>query len=167
MNRRVPFVALGLILVGVLLLLDRAHVVNFGGWAVLWGVVGLYGAYRIVEGFRSPDKGGIVWGTLLLCVGLYQLLEEVGVIALPGGMLLPALLVVVGTGVLLAVARRPSEWHLAIPALLLIGAGVAMVLAEMDLLDRWEILDLFQTWWPAALILFGAALILNRSTAKS
>jgi hypothetical protein len=167
MKRHVPFVAVGLILVGVLLLLDRTRVVDFGWWAVFWGAVGLYGAYRIVGGFRSPNKGGIVWGTVLLSVGLYQVLGDIGLVSIPGGMLFPAFLAVVGTGVMLLVVRRPSDWHLAVPALLLLGVGSAMILAEMDLLDRWEILGLFHTWWPAALILFGAALLLNRSTAKN
>jgi hypothetical protein len=150
-----------LILVGAALLLDRAHVLSFGWWSIFWAVVTVLGAHKMYLAFRSPAERGMVWGTMLFFVGLYNVLEDFNVLLLPGGTLFPAFLVVVGLGFFLALLRQPREWHLAVPALAFLGIGTVMVLAEIDYLGRWAVLDMIRQWWPIALVLFGAALLLN------
>jgi hypothetical protein len=166
MRKAFPFIPILLIVIGATMLLDRAHVLAFGWWLILWTLITLSGAYKMYRGFLIPREGGIVWGTIWFFVGLYFVLDELAMIALPGGTLFPAFLVVVGLGFLLALLRQPREWHLAIPALGLLVTGSLMVLAEIDYLGRSVALEVIRQWWPVILVLFGAALLLNRGVAR-
>lgn len=164
MRKGFPLLPVLLIIVGAALLLDRTGVLAFGWWTIFWAVVALLGMYKMVEAFRTPSRGRMVWGTILFFVGLYCVLEDLAVLILPGGMLFPALLAIVGLGFLLALLRQPREWHLAVPAVALLGIGALMLCAELNYLPRWLVIDLIRQWWPAALVLLGAALLLNNRT---
>lgn len=166
MRKGFPLFPVILIAVGTGMLLDRTDVLTFGWWTIFWAVIAVVGLYKMAQAFRFPSRGGMVWGTTLFFVGLYNVLEDFGAVILPGGTLFPALLAVVGLGFLLALARQPKEWHLAVPALVLLGIGTLMILAEMDYIGRWLVTDLVKQWWPAALVLFGAALLLNRGVGR-
>jgi hypothetical protein len=166
MKKSFPFFAVLLILAGALMLLERAGVLDFGWVGLFWTALALLGAAKLVQGFRNPSGEGIVWGTIFFCVGTYQVMSEGGMFDLPGGMLFPAFLVIIGFGFLLALIRRPRDWHLAIPALVLLGLGWAMILAELELLERWQVIDGIRTWWPAGLVLFGVALLLNSGGSR-
>ena len=161
MKKEFPFFAVLLILVGTLMLLERVDYLEFGWMSILWSALALLGVVKLVRGFRNPSGEGIVWGTVFFFVGTYQLLSEGGVFDLPSGTPFPALLAVIGFEFLLALIRKPREWHLVVPAVILIGLGSAMILAEMGILERWEVIEGIHAWWPAALVLFGAALLLN------
>jgi hypothetical protein len=161
MHKGFPLFAVLLILIGALMLLDRSHVVEFGWTMVLWTLLAVLGGYKLVSGFRPSGGGSIFWGTVFLAVGCYGVLGELELFALPGGTLFPSLLIVMGIGALLMVLRRPREWHVAVLALLLLLCGAAMLLAEGGYLTRPMVLDLLKQWWPVALIVFGAALLLN------
>ncbi len=167
MRKDFPLFPVLLIVVGFAMLLDRSGVLAFGWWPILWTVIALLGLFKIYRAFRFPGERGMVWGTTLLCVGLYFVLEDLGVILIPGGALFPAFLAVVGLGFLLAVLRQPREWHLAVPAVVLLGIGSAMFLAETGHIVRWMVIDLVGQWWPAAFVLFGAALLLNRGVGTN
>ncbi len=161
MKKDFPFLAVLLILVGAFMLLERVGVVDFGWMSLLWCALALLGGIKLVRGFQDPKGEGIVWGTIFLFVGTYQLLNDGGLFELPAGTPFPALVAVVGLGFLFALIRKPREWHLAIPAVVLLGVGSVTICAEMGMLERWEIVDGIHTWWPAALVLFGGALLLN------
>ncbi len=164
MRKGFPLFPVLLIVVGAGLLLDRTGALPFGWWTIFWTVVAIVGMYKMVLAFRNPAQGRMVWGTILFFLGLYCVMEDSGVLMLPGGTQFPALLAVVGLGFLLALARQPGQWHLAIPAAALLGAGALMIGAEWNYLPRWMVLDLIRQWWPAALVLLGAALLLNSRT---
>ena len=50
---------------------------------------------------------------------------------------------------------------------LLLGTGSVTICAEIGILERWEIVDTIHMWWPAALILFGGALLLNSKDTRT
>jgi hypothetical protein len=166
MRKGFPLFAVLLIVVGMALLLDRSNVLAFGWWTIFWAVIAVAGAFKIYHAFRWPSEGGMVWGSIFFFVGLYNVLEDFTIVLLPDGALFPAFLVVAGFGFLLALLRQPREWHLAVPAVVLLGFGTIMVLAETGRMGQWFVMDMIRQWWPLALVLFGAALLLNRGVAR-
>ena len=171
---KVSWFGAALVLVGAALLLDRTGVVSLGWHGVFWGAVAVFGAVKVVNCFvlrkAAPDaKGhcGIFWGTLLFLFGLYNLLEDLGAFEVHSYFGFPVLFVMVGLAFLAVFVSRPRDWHVLIPACLFIGVGAVMIVAELGMLDRWEIQDAVRSYWPIALILFGGALLLNRRSAGS
>ena len=71
-------------------------------------------------------------------------------------------MILAGAGIMLTFAARPKNWHLLVPAFILMGLGTVMAMAEEGFFDRWEVIDWIRTWWPVGLILFGLAMLLNR-----
>ncbi len=165
MCQRFPFFGLLLILVGAVMLLDRTGVISLGWHSVFWGLVTLLGAYKLYAGFADPAREGIFWGTLFFFVGAYNFLNDLDLLEFSSSLLLPLFLIVMGVGFLLKFFRHLHDWHLIVPALFFVGLGAAMVLSELGTVGRWEVLGAIKAYWPVALILFGAALLLNRKTA--
>jgi hypothetical protein len=166
MRKGFPLFAVLLILLGSLMLLDRAGVVTFGWILIFWLILTVLGGFKIGRGFNSGSSGEVFWGAVFFLVGLYNVCADLGILYLPGGFLLPGFLIVMGMGFLLGVIAQPHEWHLLVPALFFLFVGGVMALAEMNLQRPWEILDGIRQWWPLGLVLFGAALLLNRGTHK-
>jgi hypothetical protein len=166
MRKGFPLVAVLLIIVGAVMLLDKTRVVYFGWSLIFWLVITVLGGYKVYYGFRFPLAGRIFWGTVFFLVGLYNVLWEIGMLELPGGMLLPAFLAVAGLGFLLAFIRQPKEWHLAVPAIALLGVGFLMIFVELEYVGRWVVTDTIKQWWPVALILFGGSLLLNKGIGR-
>jgi len=158
-------IGVGLIAAGVLLLVARLHLLYFDWRVLFWGAVALAGIYRLVTGFLQHGRG-VFLGTVLTALGVYQVMRQYDAVYIPGYLLMPWLLILAGTGVLLTFLAAPRRWHLLVPALFFTGLGSAIILAEEGYFDRWELIDLLRMWWPAALVLFGVALLLNRSTGQ-
>src|SRR5512132_884868 len=95
---RFPWFGVGLIVVGAAMLLHRLGVVNFSWHAALWGCVALLGAYKLVTAFTTGRSGAAFWGTVLLVLGGYQSLEDLGVVWISSYLLFPWTVVVVGLG---------------------------------------------------------------------
>jgi LiaF transmembrane domain len=166
MSPKFPLFGILLILVGSVLLLDRTGVISLGWHAVFWGLVMLLGAYKITWGFSNPAHEGIFWGTIFFCVGGYNFLNELDLLEFSPSMLMPLLVLVIGTGIFLNYLRHLQDWHLLVPALFFMGLGTAMILSELGTVGRWEVLGVVKTYWPVALVFFGTALLLNRKSAQ-
>ncbi len=162
---RFPWFGVGLIVVGAAMLLHRLGVVDFGWHAALWGIVALFGAFKLVTAFTTGRSGAAFWGTVLLVLGGYQMLEDLGVAYVSSYLLFPWTVVLVGVGFLMMFAVKPRNWHVLVPSVVFLGSGTLMVLSEMGYFDRWDVLDAFRQYWPIALILFGITLLLNRKSS--
>jgi hypothetical protein len=161
-----PWFGVGLVVVGSAMLLHRMGVVTFGWHAALWGILALFGAYKLVTAFTTGRSGAAFWGTVLLVLGGYQTLEGLGVIYVSSYLLFPWTVVLVGAGFLMMFAVKPSHWHVMVPAAFFMGTGMLMILSEMGYFDRWDVADAFRQYWPIALIVFGITLLLNRKTSS-
>jgi hypothetical protein len=151
----------GLIAAGALLLLSRMHVLHFDWHVLFWTALTMLGLYRLVTGFLQKGRG-VFFGTVVTAVGAYELLKACDAAYIPPYLVMPGLLILAGVGLLLAFAAAPRRWHLLVPSVILIGIGTVALLAEEGYFSRWEVVDALRTWWPVGLILFGAAVLLNR-----
>src|SRR5512140_672144 len=159
---RFPWFGIALIVVGAAMLLHRLEIVNFGWHAALWGIVALFGAFKLITAFTTHRSGSAFWGTVLLVFGGYQLLEDLGLVYISSYLLFRWTVVLAGVGFLMMFAVQPRNWHVLVPSVFCLGTGSLMVLSEMGYFDRWDVVDAFRQYWPIALILFGITLLLNR-----
>jgi hypothetical protein len=162
---RIPWFGVGLIAVGTTMLLHRIGVLNIGWHTALWGVVALFGAFKLTTAFMTHRSGAAFWGTVLLVVGGYQTLENLDLVYVSSYLLFPWTVVLVGVGFLMMFAVKPRDWHVLVPSAVFMGAGALMILSEMGYFDRWDVVDAFRQYWPIALILFGVTLLLNRKSS--
>ena len=148
-----------LIIVGIALLLDRFHVMWIGWSAVFWLLVACAGGVELFNGITRRLRWKTVWGTIWLAVGGMFFLQAEDVIAVTPGIAVGGIFLACGAGFLLALARRPADWYLAVPGLCALLVGGAIMSTETGWLAESVVAPMVNTWWPAALILFGAALI--------
>lgn len=161
--RRPPVIwGIVLVAVGALLLFHRFHILPFGWWALVWGGIAVASLAVIVRRVQAK-KDGTFWWVMLFGFALYKLVRETGWVDVPVWYGFPLMLIVGGLAFVVMVVARPKAWHLAVPALCLIGAGTAMLLAEMGSVDYDLVRAAISDYWPFAIIAYGGALILSRA----
>jgi hypothetical protein len=165
--KNIPWFGVGLIVVGVAMMLDRFNILSFGWWAVIWSLIAVSGIMKAVHGFSNKRSGRVFWGTFLFLLGTYGLLRDIDVIELRSYWWLPAMILIVGFSLMMMYMSTPKEWHLLIPALVLLGTGAAMVLTEFGYFYRYDVVEAIRRYWPAALILFGLSLVLRGRFSSS
>jgi hypothetical protein len=150
-----------LILVGSAMMLDRVGVVRLGWEPILWSLLAVFGAVRAMDGFSKKKSGRVFWGTFLFLLGVYGVLRYLDIVELRSYSMMPAILVIVGLSMVMSFVSSPRDWHLLIPALLLLGTGSAIILSDFGYLYRYDVTYALRTYWPIGIILFGFALVLR------
>ncbi len=150
-----------LIVVGLAMLLDHLNILAMSWWLIFWASVAAGSAVVLVRNSQQK-KGGVFWLTVLFFFALYKTLRLLGALEFHESMGLPLLLVIAGIGLVAIVVTHPVRWHLLVPAVILIGVGGAMVLAELDVITASDVRTAVNNYWPVGVILFGAAMLLNR-----
>ena len=161
-NLRIPWIGIGLIVMGSVLLLSRLGIVLFGWHALLWAAVGVFGGVKMVEGFRRGARTRVFWGSLLLLVACYKTLVLGGIVDTSYLDEAPVYMVITGLSFILMFASSMRDFHLLVPGSALTVVGGGLLLAEYGLADRWEIQDAVSHYWPVTLILFGALLLVKK-----
>jgi hypothetical protein len=150
-----------LILVGAGMLLHRLHVMSVGWPVILCMLVTAGGGVKLYNGLALKSRGGVFWGLFWFVVGGACLLRSFDVVGLDPGSVVSGLFLVSGAGLLLAFLVSPRDWYLLVPAACLLIVGGAILSTELGIWATWEVAPLVNRWWPAGLVLFGAALLLN------
>jgi hypothetical protein len=73
--------------------------------------------------------------------------------------------VIFGFSFLVLFIFNVRDWHLLIPSLLFVGLGAALMLTELKMLYAEQVWHVVKSYWPVALILMGAAMVLRKRTA--
>lgn len=150
-----------LILVGAGMLLHRLHVMWVGWPAVLWMLVTVGGGVKLYNGLALKSRGGVFWGLFWFVLGGACLLRSFDVVWLDPGVAVSGLFLVSGAGLLLAFLVSRRDWYLLVPAVCFLLVGGAILSTELGMSATWEVAPVVNRWWPAGLVLFGAALLLN------
>jgi len=159
-RRNPAFWGIALVIIGVVLLVHKLDLLPFSWSVVISAGLTIVALVMIIRKFRERG-GNVFWWTLLLCYGVISFLRTSGSLDVPPWYGLPLALISIGIAIGLTVALRPRDWHLAVPSVLFLGVGAAILLTEMEMLDEDVVRSAISAYWPFALILFGAALLLN------
>ena len=150
-----------LILVGAGMLLHRLHLMWFEWSALLWIFVAAWGGVKLYNGLVRKSRGRVFWGFFWFVLGGAFLLRSCDVLWLEPGIMVSGLFLVSGAGLLLVFLVSPRDWYLLVPAACLLTVGGAILSTELGVWATWEVAPVVHRWWPAGLVLFGAALLLN------
>lgn len=159
-HRQPAFWGIMLVVVGMVLLIHKLGVLPLNWSVVISAGLAVVGLVMIIRKFRQ-HADSVFWWTLLFCYGTISFLRTSDLLYIPSWYGLPLALIAIGIAFGVTVAARPGEWHVAVPAVLFLGVGVAILLTEMDMLEEEVVRSAIASYWPVALILFGAALLLN------
>jgi hypothetical protein len=150
-----------LIFIGAGMLLDRLHVMRAGWPAVFWVFVALGGGIKLYNGLVLRSRGGVFWGLIWFVLGGACFLRSCGVEWLEPDLVVSGLFLLTGAGLLLAFFVSRCDWYLLVAAACLLLVGGAILSTELGYWATWEVAPVVNRWWPAGLVLFGAALLLN------
>lgn len=159
-NRSTIWFGSALIIVGALLLLNKIAVVSFSWWLILWGGLAVTSLLVIVQRVRMRQDGGF-WWVLLFAVSGYKFLDVGGWIDVPAWYGFPLFMFALAVAFGVMFAARPRDWHMLVPALFCAATGAVVLMAEAGTIETQDARMLMRTYWPYALILFGAALLAN------
>lgn len=125
--------------------------------SVLW-TLGLGLAFAVIA-IVGRSYAALVAGMVLLGVGAGLLLEGRGQFGLPADGWRPVCLglAFIGIYVLSLLLKLKSHWWPLVPGVVLITYGGVGWLGRLPL----HLTEFVMTWWPVALILIGAALIIK------
>ena len=152
----------GLIAIGTVMLLDRLDIFYVDWTIAVWGLIGVFGATRMIEGFRRKLPARTFLGTFLFLFGMYNALRAFDVLYSRFHMFPPVLLLILGLSIVALYAINTKEWHLLIPAVAFIGLAAVWILIDLGYVYRYDVVDTVRDYWPIALILFGISLIIKR-----
>ncbi len=161
-RRHVSWFGVALIVFGTLILFHRLHLIRAGVDQILWAMLMLVGVMGVVRGFSLNRRGKIFWGTVWFLLGLFFILRSIDRIELRAHMFPPAMFLIVGLAFLMTYLNDLRDWYILIPAFILTATGGAFILADLGYLSSWEVWEAVRMYWPVALIILGAGLILRR-----
>jgi hypothetical protein len=159
-RRQPAFWGILLVIIGVVLLVHKLDVLPLNWSIVISAGLAIVGLVMIIRKFKERGNS-VFWWTLLFCYGTISFLRTTDLLAIPPWYGLPLALISIGIAIGVTVALRPRDWHLAVPAVLFLSVGAAILLTEMDMLEEEVVRSAISSYWPFALILFGAALLMN------
>lgn len=159
-GRSLVWLGSALIIVGALLLLDNIAVVGVSWWLLFWGGLAAASGVVFVRKIRAKQDGSF-WWVLLFCFSLYKFLDAAGWIDVPAWYGFPLVLFALAAAFGLQVVARPGDWHMLVPAIVCAAVGIVILLSETGALAQTEARALLASYWPVALLLFGAALLIN------
>jgi hypothetical protein len=164
---RVSIFGLFLVVVGVLLLLRKTGVIDLRTHEVIWPVITLFGLILAGRGLADGKRGKIVGGTVLFLYGIFFLVRSLGSYDLPVQMIVPSTFVIFGIVFVMLFVNRPSEWYFVVPGILLLLVGASFLMTEYGYWYGWEVRDTVGTWWPLALVLMGAGMLLRKRAGSA
>jgi hypothetical protein len=162
---RISLFGLFLVVFGALLLLNKGGIINLHAGEVIWPVLTLFGLILAGRGLADGKRGRIVGGTVLFLYSIFFLVRSMGGYDLPFGMIIPSTFIVFGIVFVMLFVNRPAEWYFLVPGLLLLLVGASFLMTEYGFWYGWEVRDAISTWWPLALVLMGAGMLLRRRAA--
>jgi hypothetical protein len=77
------------------------------------------------------------------------------------------MLVIVGLSFLMMYISVPKEWQLLIPAVLILGIGVVLIMTEYGYFYQHDVFEAVRMYWPVGLILFGGAMVARRALPQA
>jgi hypothetical protein len=165
MNRTSSRVGIALVAVGAVLLLRATGLLAFDWKTLFWVLLGVGGAVLVVRGFQRGTTARVFWGTLLFLGAVFELLRAVPQLDVTSYYTVPAFVLALGLAFVTAFICKPRSLPLLVGAVVfcLLAAGIWMV--EFGFLYRYEVVSAVRDYWPVALILLGASLLIPRRTA--
>jgi hypothetical protein len=164
---RISLFGLFLVVFGVLMLLRKGGIINLHAPEIIWPVLTLFGLILAGRGLADGRRGKIVGGTVLFLYSIFFLVRSAGDHELPMELIVPSTFLIFGIVVLMLFVNRPAEWYFLVPGALLLLVGCSFLMTQYGSWYGWQVRDAISTWWPLALVLMGAGMLLRRRAASS
>jgi len=158
---KIPWLGIVLIVIGLLLLMGRLGYYHPGFWMIFWPLVLIFGFVKVLEGFSGNNSGRIFFGTICFLYGVYFVLRSTGMFEFRFHIFVPATFIILGFAFIMVYLNALREWVFLLPAILLMGTGIAYLLSDAGYFSPWDVSDMVRTYWPVILILVGVAIMLR------
>lgn len=158
MENRV-IVAWVLIALGSIILLHQLDFfsLNTGNIIALISLAG--GVILLSRGWKHPEHKGIFGGTFFILLGLSLFLMEFHFFPISDIFALGLIFIDLGIAHLLIFIFKKTKISNLIFGIIFILIGSPLIAYEYYYISRWEIQDIFSTYWPILIILVGVGLL--------
>jgi|GEM_PF-6313482 len=154
------FTGLLLLVIGVLLLFNRAGVLNINLLAVVGGITVIVGGERAIVGYATSEQKKVFWGTFVFLAGLLMVLVNYEVVPSGWDSLWPSVLIIPGLSLLMLYFSKPKEILFLIISIIFVLAGWGGLIASRENFDLTEkLFSTFRILVPVAIVLVGFYLL--------
>lgn len=166
MNRQ-TWPALLLIAVGIILLLDQMDLVYFSQRDIFtYGFIAI-GVVLLINAFGRPDRKGILGGTFFLSYGLILTAMRSNVFLRDDEFGVATFFLALALGNLVYFLFKTERWGNFAWGIVFGLFGGAMLLSYYNYYPSWLIYDQIDRYWPVALIVIGASIVIKGMRRKS
>lgn len=154
------FVGIFLLVIGILLLFNRAGVLTVNLLAIIGGISLIVGGERAIIGYATSEHKKLFWGTFLFLSGLLMLLVNFEVVPEGWDALWPSVLIIPGLSFLMLYFSRPKEVLFLVISIISVLAGWGGLVASRgsyDLVGRLS--TLLKIFIPLSVIFVGMYLL--------
>ena len=159
LSAKFPWFGITIVAIGAALLVLNLRIVHVSWPTAIWAVIGAIGAVKLVRGITARRRREAFWGMVLFAAGVLVVMLREDVYDIGPGAVFAGLMMAVGAGFLVMYFLAPRGWRVLIPALIFLVFGGAIMAVELGFADRWQIGRMLETFWPVAIIAWGAALL--------
>ncbi|MGB9590898.1 MAG: LiaF transmembrane domain-containing protein [Candidatus Kryptoniota bacterium] len=154
------FIGLLLLVTGVLLLLNRAGVMNINLLAVVGAVALVVGGERAITGYAASEQKKLFWGTFVFLTGFLMILVNYEVVPSGWDSLWPSVLIIPGLSFLMLYFSKPKEVLFLIISIVSVLAGWGGLVAMRENYDLTaKLFTTLRVLVPAAIIFAGFYLL--------
>ncbi len=155
------FLPIALITTGVFLLLNQFNMLHLtrAQWAMTGSAT--LGIFLLRRAFLSEQYKGLLGGVFFAGTAIGLFLMDNGILPISNQTGFGMLLLSLGVANLLYFIFTRLHTSSIVFGLIYSGAGSVMMLSYYQYIDWWNVADMVELYWPALLILFGAALLID------
>ena len=159
--RRHNFLAIVLIVFGLLLILNQFDLIYFSRLNIFITGSAFLGIVLLNKGFNHPMKKGILGGSFFVFFAVILVFMRMGFLPINDQIGTGIIFVLLGLANIIYFLVYPKKTANIIFAILFLLLGLPFLLTYYDVLSVWMVEDYFITYWPALLIIFGLGLLID------
>jgi len=155
------FLPIALITIGLFLLLNQFNLLHLtrAQWAIIGSTA--LGIFLLRRAFLSERYKGLLGGVFFSGTAIGLFLMDNALLPISNGTGFGMLLLSLGLANFVYFIFTRLHTSSIVFGVIYSGAGAVMMLSYYQYIDWWNVADMIELYWPALLILFGAALLID------
>lgn len=151
--------AWALIIIGLVILFHQLDLLDLNRATIIATISMAGGVILLIKGLNNPEYKGIFGGVFFILFGLSLYFMRFNILPIHDYFAIGLILINLGVANLVYFLFRKTKISNLVFGIIFTLTGIPFVASYYYYIPSWEIRDIFSTYWPILLILFGIGLL--------